>query len=354
MAGKLNQIAVTDYAEQFAQTICDAHYAQHSEVKGEQIMQITPNKQLNLLIIKNLFERWQEETEAIKSPYFSYEEPAIKEALEKLMNLLSRNISIKRVYFEPLLIASTEDTLRLLLAPAVFYEQEIEKLGTRFRLEEDFKPLSRYLKTHQKLLTKLTERFTILADADQTVEVSQAMQAVQDIIKENLEYDDPKPALRQLHQVHALRLQDLVAKPEEPNTERERPRAATPPAPPPAPEPEPTSVLETVSPPPETKTVHERILEQTPPQPTVLERQQRHPGKSIEELIPVGRKMAFIQELFKGEQHVFDEVVDKIDHCANYHDAIMYIREKYFYKYDWDLGNSEVQEFYSLIEKKFD
>lgn len=366
MAGKLNQVAVKDYAEQFAQTVCDAHYQTHADVKGEQIMGVTPIKQLNLLVVKNLFEQWQEETENIKSPFFDYEKPEIAEAMEKLMNLLSRNISVKRAYFEPLLIGATEETLRLLLSPYLFYEQEFEKLGMRFHLEEDFLPLTKYIKTHQKLLNKLIDGLGTLTDTEGFIEVSKACQKAETIIKENLEFDDPKPALRDFHQVRPLRLQDLVAKPGDDLTKHKAPIPQTvkrtpepqPPkesptsAPAPVEQPVMNAVLEKEPP---QKTVHERLIDEEPPaQPTVLERQQKHAGESLETLIPLNRKMAFIDQLFKGDQEVFRDVVNHIDHCANYHEAIMYIREKYFYKYDWDLGNAEVQEFYSIIEKKFD
>lgn len=355
-------------------------------------MSITPTKQLNLLIIKNLFERWQEETESIKSPYFDYETPEIAEAMEKLMNLLSRNISVKRTYFEPLLIQATEDTLRLLLAPYLFYEQEFDNQGTRFHLEEDFKPLAKYIKTHTSLLEKITEALEKETDSEGFVDAVKARQCVEGVIRDNLDYDDPKPSLREFHQVKPLRLQDLVAKPGENLDKHKAPvppvtkkpetvqdtRAPEPasdnhtetPAPPqPAPanteSSNPTPAAEAETPEksvmdkvsdnePQQQTVHERILDEEPAQPTVLERQQRHTGDSLESLIPLNRKMAFVEELFNGEQSVFEEVVDKVDHCANYHEAIMYIRERCFYKYDWDLGSSAVQEFYSIIENKFD
>ncbi len=364
MAGKLNQVAVQDYAEQFAQAVCDKHFSTHAEVRGGQIMNLTPTRQLNLLVIKNLFERWQEETENVKSPYFNYEVPEIVEAMETLMNLLSKNISVKRVYFEPLLSEATEDTLKLLLAPFLFYQATFERYGMRFHVQDDFRASTKYIKTHTKLLTKIIEKLDLASDTEGYIEVAEAVDIAKEVIKNNLEYDDPKPALREFHQTKSLRLQDLVAKPEE----KEKSHQTFTPSP--APEPnnfrEPTPSRETAysgntlntsdtgeenTP----KTVHETLLEKAPPaKPTVLERQQKHAGESLETLIPLNMKMAFVDELFKGDRAIFDEVVNKIDHCATYHEAIMYIRENYFYKYDWSLENSEVQEFYSIIEKKFD
>ena len=47
---------------------------------------------MNLFVVRELFKAWKEETKKLKSPYFNYESPEVKEALETLMDKLSNNI----------------------------------------------------------------------------------------------------------------------------------------------------------------------------------------------------------------------------------------------------------------------
>ena len=66
-----------------------------SKIKGIDIINITESKQLNLLIIKSLYDQWVLNFEKNKLKYFNYEAADVVKASENMMNILSNNISIE-------------------------------------------------------------------------------------------------------------------------------------------------------------------------------------------------------------------------------------------------------------------
>ena len=59
MASKLNNNAVLAYAESFAKAVCSDFFTTHERITGSQLTDFCGVKQINLFIIKILFEKWQ-------------------------------------------------------------------------------------------------------------------------------------------------------------------------------------------------------------------------------------------------------------------------------------------------------
>jgi hypothetical protein len=96
---------------------------------GPALLKFTPIRQVNLLVLRQLLGRWQQEASALRSPYFDFEAGPVRTALGQFMNVLSRHIRLDRAALEPLLTQAVTDTLvlttdasaafeRLLLPPA--------------------------------------------------------------------------------------------------------------------------------------------------------------------------------------------------------------------------------------------
>lgn len=77
------------------------------------------------------------------------------------------------------------------------------------------------------------------------------------------------------------------------------------------------------------------------------------PRRSIRESLNTENKHIFVKELFGGDSAVLEEALSGIDASPSYKEAVMEIRNKYHYKYDWDLLKSEVREFYANISDLF-
>src|SRR5688572_29161881 len=106
MDNNLSVEKIKSYSIDFANTICNNFFKINNRISGQQILTVTPVKQVNLFILKNLFEEWEKESEKLKSNYFDYENESVKAALQNFLNILSQNISISRRDFEPLLVKS--------------------------------------------------------------------------------------------------------------------------------------------------------------------------------------------------------------------------------------------------------
>ena len=123
MIQKLNKTAILSYSEKFSQIFCDSFFVKEDFISGEQILSLTNIRQVNLFVLKSIFEKWQQESSSLYSPFFDYNIPEVQKALKELMNILSRNISINRENFEPLLTQAVDDTITLLLAPDEYYNR---------------------------------------------------------------------------------------------------------------------------------------------------------------------------------------------------------------------------------------
>ena len=61
------------------------------KIKGIDIINITESKQLNLLIIKSLYDQWILNFEKNKLKYFNYEAAEVVKSSENMINILSNN-----------------------------------------------------------------------------------------------------------------------------------------------------------------------------------------------------------------------------------------------------------------------
>jgi hypothetical protein len=80
---------------------------------GPALLKFTPIRQVNLLLLRQLLGRWQQEASALRSPYFDFEAGPVRTALGQFMNVLSRHIRLDRAALEPLLAQAVADTLAL-------------------------------------------------------------------------------------------------------------------------------------------------------------------------------------------------------------------------------------------------
>ena len=125
MNTKLKPIAVEEYSKAFAKKLCNAFFEKNEFINGKQILSFTNVYQVNLFILYKLFDRWQQETIKLKSPYFNFNSPEVMQALTVFMNTLSQHIFIRLEDFEPLVIRSVTDTLRLVITPYEFFKTQL-------------------------------------------------------------------------------------------------------------------------------------------------------------------------------------------------------------------------------------
>jgi hypothetical protein len=119
---------LTAYGSRLAARLCDQYFAAQpvgATLDGPAVLKLAPVRQLNLYVVQQLLARWTGEMARLRSPYFDYEDPAVRQALTQLMNLLSRRIRLSRDAYEPLLAAAAADTLRTALDPLAVFESKL-------------------------------------------------------------------------------------------------------------------------------------------------------------------------------------------------------------------------------------
>ena len=129
---------------------------QSSKIKGSDILNITSSKQLNLIIIKNIYDQWANNFEKNKIKYFDYNSLDVINASENMMNILSNNISIDLKDFNTLLLKSLEDLVELTAKPKDFIKKDL--INTILFDEEKLEKKSKYFKYYNELFSILINK----------------------------------------------------------------------------------------------------------------------------------------------------------------------------------------------------
>jgi hypothetical protein len=152
MENKLNQRAIEEYAHVYSNKLVNSFFKNHERIDGGQILSFSSIKQVNLFVLKSLYEQWQRESVKLRSPYFDYEHEQVKEAMKVFLNSLSKHISVARKDFEPLLHRAVVDTLTLTLAPTTYFSREVERHADPLVSISKLKDINKYIQINKILI----------------------------------------------------------------------------------------------------------------------------------------------------------------------------------------------------------
>jgi hypothetical protein len=350
---------IESYSKAFSEKVCNTFFSGAESINGEQIISLTPVDQVNLLVLKNLFQRWKEEMKKLKSPYFNYDSPEVKNALESFMNTISKNISIKKEFFRPLIEKAVIDSLLLLIKPSLYFKNEFQDRVTvpLGELREALK----YFKLHKQTL----EAFLSKLDSE-----GKSGFAADDLEKWMDTTSNPgweEQRKNYFDKFYSVLSFEIVTESKQVQSEQKvQPEAQ--------PNPE-TSVVNEVK-----KPVIEERKEQVKNQPvnaailnekfsatqlTLNDVLKQNQGGSLVEKINKGRienirtaislsqKFLFVQSLFRGVSADYESALNQIDESKDYQDAYHVLSSNYATRYQWDFNSPEVKEFVEIVQRKF-
>ena len=154
MDEKISLEAIEQYSDTYADKVLKGFFSTKEKITGSEILSLCNIQQVNLFVVSELFKNWREENKKLRSQYFDYDHPDVKEAMENLMTLLSKNISIDRAHFTPLLKKAVNQTLLVVFDPYDFFSIIIA--GQNNKLEvAPFREELKYLKVSIRPLPKL-------------------------------------------------------------------------------------------------------------------------------------------------------------------------------------------------------
>ena len=96
-------------------------------LQGNDIIELTISKQLNLFILKNIYDAWNKNFEKNKSIYFNYKDKKVLSAVVSLKNILSNHIDIDIENLKDLVKKSIIEVIEYVFNPKNFINDDILK-----------------------------------------------------------------------------------------------------------------------------------------------------------------------------------------------------------------------------------
>lgn len=358
---KLNQEATNTYIQSYAAKIAEEFFSQNDSISGQQIISITPVKQVNFFVLKVLFDEWQGEIKKFKSPYFDYKNEDVNQSLKAFINTLSKNIRIEKEHFVPLLEKAIGSTLELLYEPVNYYTKELTKSSGGDKSRE-LKANSKYIKLHKPLFDGLLERLEegndlssaiqgalstykeVNQEIDQTAILFEATLPLNVIEQNEPEEEIPMPApLEELEEI-TITSQEESDSQEEINNEFEPIEEDV----------EIDSASKNVNQQYEgdIKTLNQQYEEKEKSE-TIAAALETKSLSNLKNNININQRYMFVNDLFEGNDSDYEVAMDAVEDCDSFDSSVELLVQNYAKKYEWDMNSDEVKELLKVIFKRF-
>ncbi|MGA0559444.1 hypothetical protein ACO2Q8_22490 [Larkinella sp. VNQ87] len=399
MSNKFNASSLTEYCKSYARKVAGDFFAHHSVISGQELLKLSAVSQVNLFVISSLSEKWRSDAERFRSPYFDFEHPDVREAMQVFMNTVSQHISVRREHLEPLLADATRRTLILIFDPRHYFDEALRNQPD-FSLSADAAhQLTRYTQINKFVPAALEERMK----GKSVVYVNQALTWLDEILMQRgRELEKPEKYITLFSEKLLLDPGVLLRKasydftPPQPvltpnksffDTEIETPVAPTPEVAPPPPTNEVVPVINTMdsdaaprshfldrsgpsveptgpSMQPSQATAHlsetptleaalPKAEEESTGPVTVGETFYRAPIESISKSISLNQKFMFINQLFNGNAASYNEAIEELNRATSYDQARDLVSYRYAAQYLWDMSSDEVAMLIEILKRRF-
>lgn len=331
MESNLSHKRLESYSEAVANKILGGFYGQYEKIEGDQILNLCPIQQVNLFAVKELLIAWRKELQKLESPYFDYASKEVKKALKQFMNMLSRNISIERKDFEPVLKRAVFNALLLILSPYDFYCKEINKPEqSRVKLK-DLKEVSKYIKVNKALFDTFLNHLEKLGKKDVFTDEAFAL------LNEAFENTSASPEdidqhLAGFFEILPTDLDSFYEKGEPSKEEKDWAVAPN------------RTLNDELNAP--VKTLNDELVGQK--RETLAEAHQKI--DSLKQNVTLNQKFMFINQLFNGDQEAYQNTIDFLERCNARSEALDFIASHHAH---WDQHSEGYAEFMELLDKKF-
>ncbi len=356
MSSTLNTKEIENYAREFAEKILAGK--PQKAYSGNDILNLSATEQVNVFVIKSLFEKWQASMEALKSPYFDFEHEKVQQALKSYMNTVSQYILVEAEHLKPLLSSAVSDTLKLCLAPQEYLQAELDKGQTTAdtilkysRVHHEFLQAAISAGTDAPAHTELSDTEPVLqsmaAVLPFAIEKFVTKETVETPASENTEpessfFDKLHGRTSQVTQTPAVSKAEVVEK--KSPVEIEKPKI---------------KIKAEVTEKQEATLLHEQYLSTAPTMNDALRENstsladlhQHSPIKDLSATISLNQKFIFINQLFNGDSQAYQETLNVLGTCSNADEAINLLKYRYAPKYKWNLNSDEADELLDIVRR---
>lgn len=335
---KINYKAIETYSHRMANVVASSIFKGGKlRLEGKELISITSLRQLNLFVLKNILDEWHKETDALKSDFFDYNAPQVKEALKEFMQKLSFNISINQETFMTLFSESCLELFQMILEPEKYFLQYLSKKSNE-QLKEELKYFVWNKSFVEKVLAdpnfspenvtnyyidNLKAEIPFASDVDFFDQITTILPASQSdfvIIKD--EDENIKPVVDRIPILQESEHQDKDHTIKDKFTDK----------------------LKSVN-----------TLFSSKEKPTLLDQlhKVKTSNKKFKDCISLNQKYVFIKELFGSDLNAYDSTVEKIDSFESYETASNFLIDNFAGKYSWT-GKEEIsQELFECLALKY-
>ncbi|WP_185152703.1 hypothetical protein, partial [Fulvivirga aurantia] len=276
----------------------------------------------------------------IKSPYFDYENPEVKKALNNFMNLLSKNIAVGQIHLLPLLRDAIKETLLLIFSPYDFY---MHQLNTKEELTmSDLKTLAKYVKINKNIIVSLIERLE--ASGTTSVGPENINKNLAEVFANtNATPEDVDNYLNQLSSLLPLDQSVIYGEissddeqnPDKKSDKKDKEETAH----------KSSLINEQYDTP--TQVLNDRLADES--KPTIADIHQKQKITDIHKHLSINQRFMFIRALFDGNEEKFKQTLSELESFNNQQSAFQYLSEEYP---NWDNESEEVEEFMEIVSKR--
>ena len=350
IGNKLNKNEAVQYSKSFASIVVDGFFLDQMGISGQEIVTLTPVKQVNFFVLKNLFEQWQEETRKFKSPYFNYKTTEVNQALKNLVNVLSKNILIAEKDFRPLLENAVLETLELLYDPMGYFNSRKENLIASSQLKSDLK----YYKIYKSLFEQIANSSSLKNELGEILESfspsEEEQQAQISAFAQILELKSGLVASKtSLVEEVALPSDDLFASVQDEDEIIEEF------------EPEERSAVSIENgianlnekfAEQDIKTLNQKY-EEIEKKKSIAEEHEDKKVDSLSSSISINQRYMFISDLFDGNEGDYNKAIQTVDNAVTFDESVELLVQNYSRKYSWDMNSEEVKNLLKIVFKRF-
>ncbi|GJM29345.1 MAG: hypothetical protein DHS20C17_19800 [Cyclobacteriaceae bacterium] len=333
--GSINRDYIKSYCASYTNNILDTAFKDNPYLFGNDLKQLCNPEQINFNLLRTIFLQWEAEVSKMQNPYFDHEAPSVKNALKAYMEVLSRHIKLDKSSLRPLLQQAVEETIYQVFSPSYFFENLLwpTRMG-RMRLSELSK-LKKFIRINQGFLKELIDQWEV--EKRQEVELEEFRNQISAKAEQWEQWESTSEYALAFSKVVAIHTQSLWNKQKDASSQ---------------------DVVED-----NLKSVNQRFTKEVTSLNDALQKDQitlaDKLNKQVDKVdnlkkdLNINQKYRFINELYGGNSIEFNQVLDLVDQCSSYTEAIEVLDQKSSLRMQWNMEGEAVKEFITVVSKRF-
>lgn len=331
---EINRDYLKSYCASYTNNILDSAFKESPYLQGNDLKRLCYPDQINFNLLKAIFLQWEAEVNKFQNPYFDHSAPAVQNALKTYMEVLSRHIKLDKGSLRPLLQQAVEETLYQVFKPVYFFCNFLWPLETGALKLQELAKLKRFIRINKDFFDELIEQLQV--DGKPEVELPEYRSKLLQLSSDWDRWEDTESYVPAFSKVVALNTKSLFNRSVNSSTDEVKEDS--------------DNLNQRFA--REIKSLNDTLQKK---QPTLADQLNQKVERidNIRSSLNINQKFRFINELYGGNSNEFNVVVDRLDRCHSYHEAMDTLDNHSSLRSEWNMDNEVVKELLSLVSKRF-